>query len=256
MASNAWHGSETGLCPTSIVYRMGRRNKVTGKMDGEPNRSEQETRELLQEARGKWESGKEWERLKEKIQERKNFPKVNKIVAFACCTMAAGGTLKHSMTFATQHAMILSLRHLFSERSNGEISCFAQDPAYTPIDVTVLGSSGITVLPNPKGFLEVDDSTIVISMAPNVPVRQIIADIARPAVLIWNAVEVPYRDGERVSYVDGKMVGDGLADANRTDPSSERVAGMVGREYERLDWGVDDKGAWKGAGVYVRKEGE
>jgi hypothetical protein len=66
---------------------------------------------------------------------------------------------------------------------------------YEDVDREVLGELGMTVLDNPRGFLEVDESTVVFAQAPGVAVRQIVADIARPAVMIWDRVcEIP-REG-------------------------------------------------------------
>lgn len=48
---------------------------------------------------------------------------------------------------------------------------------------------GIVPVEDPNGFLEVNENTIVFSQFPNVPIRQIIADIARPAMMIWKKVE-------------------------------------------------------------------
>ena len=99
-----------------------------------------------------------------------------------------------SLAPAYQHALILTMRDILENRPGQSseqaenIQCFAQDPLYTEADDAALGNAGITVLRDPRAFLEVDDQTLVISFAPNVPVRQIIADIARPAIMIWDRV--------------------------------------------------------------------
>ncbi|KAJ7757863.1 hypothetical protein B0H14DRAFT_3896135, partial [Mycena olivaceomarginata] len=56
------------------------------------------------------------------------------------------------------------------------------------MDRQLLGKHGITVLDNPRGFLQLDESSIVISIAPNIPVKQIVTDLAHPAVIIWNSI--------------------------------------------------------------------
>lgn len=45
------------------------------------------------------------------------------------------------------------------------------------------------MIEDPRGWLEVDEHSILLSIAPNVPVKEIIADIARPAAIIWCRVE-------------------------------------------------------------------
>lgn len=93
-----------------------------------------------------------------------------------------------------QHAAILTLRDILQSNNNPiqsetEIQCFAQDPAYyTDINKTILQRAGITLLNDPRAFCEVDESSIVLAVALDVPVRQVVLDIARPAIMIWDKV--------------------------------------------------------------------
>ena len=56
------------------------------------------------------------------------------------------------------------------------------------MDKAVLEEFGIHVLDEPLGFLKVDDSNIVISFARSIPIRQIVAEIVYPAIMIWEKV--------------------------------------------------------------------
>ncbi len=89
-----------------------------------------------------------------------------------------------------QHALLLTLKKIFELKAGNaaSIQCFAQDPVYTEDQASVLQACGIKVLDDPEGFIETDESTVLFSCSPNVPVKQIIADIAQPAVIIWNPV--------------------------------------------------------------------
>lgn len=111
---------------------------------------------------------------------------VDNIVAFACGPLIWNSQIAvHSIL---QHALILSLRDYLLEKGSSHVDeypCYAQDPAYSDRDKAVLGSLGITTLEDPNGFLKADDHSIVLSFYPNVPVKQIIADLCRPAVIIW-----------------------------------------------------------------------
>ncbi|KAL3469427.1 hypothetical protein BJX99DRAFT_241333 [Aspergillus californicus] len=111
------------------------------------------------------------------------------------------------------------------EEGEGEIKCYAQDPAYTDVDAALLTSIGITPLDDPKGFLEIDEHTLVFSVSPNVPVKQIVADVQWPGAMVWNTVsleeaeaqwEKQERDGEEFWVVPFT-----------TDPDSERIRTMV-----------------------------
>ncbi|KAK3292441.1 uncharacterized protein B0H64DRAFT_228647 [Chaetomium fimeti] len=169
-------------------------------------------------------------------------PGINKIVALGCSTMAWPNEAR-AMTSMTQHILALTIRDFLASgyateapgESRPEIKCYAQDPMYTPTDEQVLGEAGFTLVDDPRAFLEIDEASVVISVYPDIPVRQIVADIARPAVMIWNRPRDP--DPEK-TY---------------TDPESPRVYRML-EEYIELpfppDWSYED------IAIYVRKTTE
>ncbi|KAL4749848.1 hypothetical protein BDW72DRAFT_213825 [Aspergillus terricola var. indicus] len=104
------------------------------------------------------------------------------------------------------------------EKEDDEIKCYAQDPAYSEADWSLLRSIGIQPLDDPKGFLEIDEETLVFSVSPNVPVKQIVADVQWPGAMIWNTVaekerearwEKKVRDGEEFWVVPGLTAGEG-----------------------------------------------
>ncbi|KAK4234014.1 hypothetical protein C8A03DRAFT_19014 [Achaetomium macrosporum] len=77
---------------------------------------------------------------------------------------------------------------------------FALDPAYLDVEKAALGQLGIEALTDPiRGFLEVDFESIVVSIDPDVPVKEIICDLdCRPAAILW----IKQREGEENnSYV-------------------------------------------------------
>lgn len=91
------------------------------------------------------------------------------------------------------------------EVDGDEVKCYAQDPAYNDVDQALLRGIGIEPLDDPKGFLEIDEDTLVFSVSPNVPVKQVVADVQWPGAMIWNTVsleekearwEKKMRDGE------------------------------------------------------------
>ncbi|KAL4869567.1 hypothetical protein BDV12DRAFT_76097 [Aspergillus spectabilis] len=112
-----------------------------------------------------------------------------------------------------------------TEAESHEIKCYAQDPAYSEIDQALLRSIGIEPLDDPKGFLEIDPHTLIFSVSPNVPVKQVVADVGWPGAMIWNTVgmeekearwEKKVRNGEEFWVVPFT-----------TDPDSQRVRDMV-----------------------------
>lgn len=139
----------------------------------------------------KWEETDDCKRLRA-VFETVALPSVTKIVAFACGSMVLRPeTLDMKATNSYyQHALILTVRDALQRgrSSMAPIRCFAQDPIYTATDKLFLARAGITVLEDPRGFLEVDHETVVMSFRPAIPVRQIVADIAWPAILIWDRI--------------------------------------------------------------------
>jgi hypothetical protein len=111
--------------------------------------------------------------------------KIKKIVCFGLGTMAQ----PHGMSAGSflQHAIIKSI----ADALGGNVPIFLQDPAYTGNDTNLLSGLGMTVVNDPKAFLQVDTQTLVVAVAPDIPLRQIIADLAEPAAMIWKGVVPP-----------------------------------------------------------------
>jgi hypothetical protein len=161
-----------------------------------------------------WEESEDCRRLRS-FFEKVPLPKITKIVGFACSSISidfggkdARATIRNSHSIH-QHALILTLRDIILRRGSStkkaaDLQCFAQDPVNCDVDKQVLEAAGITVLEDPRGFLEVDDESVVLSFAPNIPVRQIVADIARPAVLVWDHVKSEAETAEHYAALDLK----------------------------------------------------
>lgn len=88
-----------------------------------------------------------------------------------------------------QHAAAITIAQILSPPLGGStIQILAQDPEYGDLDEQFFSERGITVLKDPQGFLVVDEKTLVISVACNVPQKQIVADLTTPAGMVWNTV--------------------------------------------------------------------
>jgi SRR1 len=74
------------------------------------------------------------------------------------------------------------------------VRCLIQDPWYSKIDKEFLTGIGFTVIDDPKGFVAVDARSFVMCVAPDVPVKQIVADMQWPAGMLWNTVKPPDED--------------------------------------------------------------
>jgi hypothetical protein len=187
------------FCPMPVAHFIDKRNKVTKELCKEstklPDLSDEEAEEFFKMSLAKWEASEQCTRLRSILASAKLPLGITKIVAFACGPFSRIIPEPHycrgSIRSATQHALIFTLRDILSKGSGevpDEIKCYAQDPAYTAIDKSLLEKAGVKVLNDPEAFLEVDELTVVLSFCPNVCVRQVVADIARPAMMIWDSV--------------------------------------------------------------------
>lgn len=181
--------SKVAYCPLRIHYLARDRDNTTLEFFSRPGgQSLEATQEAFDAGIKTWEDSEECKRITAALMASTIPDRITKVVAFACCTMSGDEVYEHSIT---QHALILTIKSVLQKKHPAayeEISCYAQDPVYSDVDRAILEGAGIRILEDPHGFLEVDDSSVVISFAPNVPVRQIVADVSRPAIMIWNKV--------------------------------------------------------------------
>ena len=122
-----------------------------------------------------WNASKSCEQLTT-ILRRELRRGVNKIVAFDLCSLS----VEKSEVAQYQHAMLATLQQHFG------VECFAQDSSYLSEDRRLLASQNIKMIPDPEGWLKLDDNSVLVTHLPNMPVKAITVDIARPAVIIWN----------------------------------------------------------------------
>ncbi|CAI6096278.1 unnamed protein product [Clonostachys chloroleuca] len=135
----------------------------------------------------------------------------------------------------TQHAAALTLSTILGERLGREpLPVMVQDPAYSEADKKILEEVGIEVIGGfgSLGFTHVDEETIVFSCHPNIPVRQIVADIAKPAAMIWNKGRYSEEKAEyKVITRQGK---EGLSAPYYTDHDSPRTAKLL-QDYDEFE---------------------
>ena len=89
-----------------------------------------------------------------------------------------------------QHAAALTIAEVLNRRQGGErVTLLAQDPSYYDEDKHVLRQYGFKIADwdhgVQEGFVEVDDSTFVISINFGDRVQQVVCETSRPAAMIW-----------------------------------------------------------------------
>ncbi|KAJ5777268.1 hypothetical protein N7520_000514 [Penicillium odoratum] len=98
--------------------------------------------------------------------------------------------VKNVMGCMIQHSMALTIAQICC--GNEAVSLHAQDPDYTSAAEEILTKKNFKIVGHhgAGGFAEIDEESIVISAFAAAPVKQIIADLARPALIISTGFEV------------------------------------------------------------------
>ncbi|KAL4805373.1 hypothetical protein BDV18DRAFT_140778, partial [Aspergillus unguis] len=98
--------------------------------------------------------------------------------------------VKNVMGCMIQHSMALTIAQLC--RRNETLPLLAQDPDYTKVAEDILTKKEFKIVGThgAGGFAEIDDDSIIISPFAAAPVKQIIADLARPLLIISTGFEV------------------------------------------------------------------
>ncbi|PGG96705.1 hypothetical protein AJ79_09475 [Helicocarpus griseus UAMH5409] len=234
-----------------ICHEMERQDKETGNvLPGFVSQPIEVVEDMLKSTIQIWETTESCKRLRTILtaaaKNNDNLRDISKIVGFAFGDISSERKSDSALAPPRsyfQHALLLTLRDVLlqikgeenSNDSTDKLRCFVQDPSYQDVDDQVLKKSGITILEDPDGFLETDDSTAVLSFAPNVPVRQIVCDIARPALIIWDTVK-PEKKTDIVT----------------TDPDSNRLREMVNDSYDMFEF-QDYERRFGNVAIYIRR---
>ncbi|KAI0969631.1 hypothetical protein F4678DRAFT_473820 [Xylaria arbuscula] len=174
-------------------------------------------REAFCDIEQKWKMSETYEQLQAALAAVKTDFVLDKVIGVALGPPVLITQVNHHSII--QHALITAIHSILLQ--TGVLSAsskrFVQDPIYTQQEKDVLCSAGFTVLEGPQAFLTLDNSSILVSISPNVPVKQIVADLCRPGIIIW----------------DRKYKADSILP---TDPNSPRVDTMLEQEYYMLDF--------------------
>jgi hypothetical protein len=173
-----------------VNHRAITRNKLTKKIvDTELSQPLNGARNTFLNAALAWDESEPCKRLVSALQNLPPSSKVGRIVAFSCGSITRD-RFKSAPRSSVQHALALTVSKVLTARQIEHVPCYAQDPCYGLNDEALLTEWCIDILDDPDGFLAVDRSTFVISIASDSPVRQIIADLAKPAAIIWDRVDL------------------------------------------------------------------
>ncbi|KAF5865095.1 hypothetical protein ETB97_005336 [Aspergillus alliaceus] len=219
-------GCPTPFCP-EFVLRSDHAPVTIGYMRS--SRQSETNLEAVREAfarkRQTWLESASCRNLEHHLATLKTTATIQKIICFGLGSLGRLGGY-HCTRAHTQHAAIETMVAALAKRGlnrGQEIKCYAQDPVYNEVDKKFLWGNGIIPLDDPKGFLEVDEHTLVFSVSPNVPVKQIVTDLQSPAAMVWNTVNPSDNDKYWIKRV-GKDGNVGWTCPFTTDPDSGRMS--------------------------------
>lgn len=91
----------------------------------------------------------------------------------------------------TQHAVALTIAAVLGRRFRKDekpLPVYVQEPAHTSLDKEFLARKGFHLIGGwgSVGFTLMDDDSFIFTSCPSFPLKQIVADTAKPAAMIWN----------------------------------------------------------------------
>ncbi|KAI1091072.1 hypothetical protein F5B19DRAFT_460210 [Rostrohypoxylon terebratum] len=131
-----------------------------------------------------WQMDPKFENLMNALWDRR-INRVTKVIAFGLGSITARTRRREHQK---EHALAMSIaRSIRSRNPNNPIPIYVQDPDYNDVDKEVLAYFDFQVVEGhgAAGFAMVDPNTFVLAHNANFPVREIIADIVRPAAMYW-----------------------------------------------------------------------
>lgn len=95
-----------------------------------------------------------------------------------------------------QHAMALTMAEVIRHDTGSSVQLKAQDPGYREQTNEILSESGFEIVGKcgAGGFAEVDENTLVFSAFAGTAISEVLADIARPALVITTGGEKTFSD--------------------------------------------------------------
>ncbi|KAI1178922.1 hypothetical protein F4777DRAFT_536182 [Nemania sp. FL0916] len=184
-----------------------------------PVSSTEELREVFRDKEQEWKMSEYYGQLQAALATVNTPLVLDKVIGVALGPPALGARAHHNSII--QHALLRALHSILSHRGilAPSSQCYTQDPMQTEQDKDILRSEGFTVLADPEAFLMLDDSSVLLSICPDIPVKQIVADICRPGIIIWSKHEI---------YSDLPIL--------PADPESSRVERMLRECYDQVDF--------------------
>ncbi|KAI1326905.1 hypothetical protein F5Y16DRAFT_410582 [Xylariaceae sp. FL0255] len=168
--------------------------------------SKEDIASLYRETKQRWRASLSYRLLETQLKMLLDGKKVTKVVCFGLGDLhrrpprwwleaerkqnPKGVESDARMFSLVQHSVVLTIADILRSRAKKDthVRLLTQDPDYLEQTRELLEEDGFEIVGmfGAGGFAEVDDESLVFSVYPSVPVNQIIADVARPVLMIIN----------------------------------------------------------------------
>ncbi|KAH8678514.1 hypothetical protein BX600DRAFT_149878 [Xylariales sp. PMI_506] len=198
--------------------------------------------QIFEEKRLSWMRSRSCESLRSCVEELLETKEVTKIICFGLGDMCRkppewmsrqnkSGELDLDISVVEgsmiQHSVALTIADIYHKRKTGKkVRLLAQDPEYTEQTVEILKVYGFEIVGRfgAGGVAEIDEESVVICAFVAAPAKQIIADIARPALVITTGFEA-FNNSDRCRISSNEANVARLSDVRLSDLVFRRPTG-------------------------------
>ncbi|KAI0423779.1 hypothetical protein F5Y09DRAFT_326397 [Xylaria sp. FL1042] len=178
-----------------------------------------------------WRTSDYYQQLQAALAKVKSPIALDKIIGVALGPLTIQTQLNHRSVL--QHILLSAIQSIFTEQNvlSASSKRYVQDPVYTQEHQDALSLTEFTILEDPQAFLALDNSSVLLSICADIPVKEIVADICCPGVIIWD-----------------RKINDSVL---RTDLDSSRVDKLLEQNYHELHFPFHE--SFSDLVMYVRK---
>ncbi|KAI0007905.1 hypothetical protein F4779DRAFT_481146 [Xylariaceae sp. FL0662B] len=154
-------------------------------------------------------------------------PNIDKIICFDLGSFSQSGATDsagESINRSFLHIAVRAVAGAIKMRQHHPVSVFVQDPSYTRNEEMILLRNDYEVVGRygARGFAMIDETTMVFSPHPKTCVKEIVAEIAKPAAMFWTPVlpvELRERESNIMHEISDNKNGYGVYVIPRVDPN-------------------------------------
>ncbi|KAK6953501.1 hypothetical protein Daesc_005806 [Daldinia eschscholtzii] len=143
-------------------------------------------------------------------------PYINKIVCIGLGNFVLRADFKRDPNMQLslyRHLAVLAAVEVLYSRFGRQIQILAQDVNYSPDCAAFLFKKGFSIVGpyGAGGLAEIDDKTFVFSPNPDFCAKEVVADIARPAAMLWKQILTPEESERQTRFDKPTGFGDQIA---------------------------------------------